>query len=240
MRHTRCRASMAACGKRILVVDQDARFRASVVSLVQGAGYEAISAGSGEEALFLARTESPHLAILDVELPGISGYEVCRRLREDVHAIGIVFVSDTRTDSLDRAAGLLIGADDYLAKPFAPDELLARVRALLNRNGTAHAVARPAPVALESALTAREHEVRHSSPAVCRRAASRSGSSSARRPSPRTSTTSWASSVSTAARRLSRSPTATVTSAFRRVWRNSDCAAGPRCSPRGRRPQSRP
>ena len=150
---------MAACGKRILVVDQDARFRASVVSLVQGAGYEAISAGSGEEALFLARTESPHLAILDVELPGISGYEVCRRLREDVHAIGIVFVSDTRTDSLDRAAGLLIGADDYLAKPFAPDELLARVRALLNRNGTAHAVARPAPVALESALTASEHEV---------------------------------------------------------------------------------
>jgi two-component system nitrate/nitrite response regulator NarL len=150
---------MAACGKRILVVDQDARFRTSVVSLVQGAGYEAISAGSGEEALFLARTESPHLAILDVELPGISGYEVCRRLREDVDAIGIVFVSDTRTDSLDRAAGLLIGADDYLAKPFAPDELLARVRALLNRNGTAHAVARPAPVALESALTAREHEV---------------------------------------------------------------------------------
>jgi two-component system, NarL family, nitrate/nitrite response regulator NarL len=150
---------MAACGKRILVVDQDARFRASVVSLVQGAGYEAISAGSGEEALFLARTESPHLAILDVELPGISGYEVCRRLREDVHAIGIVFVSDTRTDSLDRAAGLLIGADDYLAKPFAPDELLARVRAIVNRNGTAHAAARPAPVALESALTAREHEV---------------------------------------------------------------------------------
>ena len=150
---------MAACGKRILVVDQDARFRASVVSLVQGAGYEAISAGTGEEALFLARTESPHLAILDVELPGISGYEVCRRLREDVHAIGIVFVSDTRTDSLDRAAGLLIGADDYLAKPFAPDELLARIRPLLARNGAAHAPARPAPVALEAALTAREHEV---------------------------------------------------------------------------------
>jgi two-component system, NarL family, nitrate/nitrite response regulator NarL len=150
---------MAACGKRILVVDQDARFRASVVSLVQGAGYEAISAGSGEEALFLARTESPHLAILDVELPGISGYEVCRRLREDVHAIGIVFVSDTRTDSLDRAAGLLIGADDYLAKPFAPDELLARIRPLLARNGVEHAPARPAPVALEAALTAREQEV---------------------------------------------------------------------------------
>ena len=150
---------MAACGKRILVVDQDARFRASVASLVQGAGYEAISAGTGEEALFLARTESPHLAILDVELPGISGYEVCRRLREDVHAIGIVFVSDTRTDSLDRAAGLLIGADDYLAKPFAPDELLARVRALLNRNGAAHAFARPEPPTLEFALTAREREV---------------------------------------------------------------------------------
>ncbi len=140
-------------------MDQDARFRASVVSLVQGAGYEAISAGTGEEALFLARTESPHLAILDVELPGISGYEVCRRLREDVHAIAIVFVSDTRTDSLDRAAGLLIGADDYLAKPFAPDELLARIRPLLARNGVAPMPVRPVPVALEAALTAREHEV---------------------------------------------------------------------------------
>ena len=93
-------------------MDQDARFRASVVSLVQGAGYEAISAGTGEEALFLARTESPHLAILDVVLPGHLGVKrYCRRLREDVQAIGIVFVSDTRTDSLDRAAGLLIGAD---------------------------------------------------------------------------------------------------------------------------------
>lgn len=149
---------MEPCGK-ILVVDDDACFCALVVTTAQEAGYEAVSAHRGEDAIFLTQEGPPDLAVVDVELPGISGYEVCRRLRVEDASIGIIFVSGTQTESLDRTAGLLIGADDYLAKPFAPDELLARVRALLNRNGTAHAVARPAPVALESALTAREHEV---------------------------------------------------------------------------------
>lgn len=149
---------MAACGGRILVVDGDAQFCASLVSLAQDAGYEAMSAASGEEALDLMRAKAPDLAVLTVELPGISGYEVCHRLREEHDAIGIVLVSETRTESLDRAAGLLIGADDYLAKPFSPDELLGRIRALL-RHGAARAPGPRAAAANGSALTAREQEV---------------------------------------------------------------------------------
>jgi DNA-binding NarL/FixJ family response regulator len=148
---------MAACGSRILVVDPDARFCASLVALAEDAGYEATGAASGEEALGLTRTQAPDVAVLAVELPGISGYEVCHRLREEHDGIGIVLVSDTRTGSLDRAAGLLIGADDYLAKPFAPDELLARLRSLL-RHGSARAAAQPQS-ANGSALTARERQV---------------------------------------------------------------------------------
>jgi DNA-binding NarL/FixJ family response regulator len=149
---------MAACGGRILVVDGDAEFCASLVSLAQDAGYEVTSAATGEEAMGLLRGNTPDVAVLAVELPGISGYEVCHRLREEHDGIGIVLVSDTRTESLDRTAGMLIGADYYLPKPFAPDELLARIRALL-RHGVARSPERRAPGGNGSALTAREHEV---------------------------------------------------------------------------------
>jgi DNA-binding NarL/FixJ family response regulator len=149
---------MAACGGRILVVDEDARFSASLVALARDAGYEAVSTTCGEDALALAREEVPDVVVVAVELPGLSGYEVCRRLKESHDAIGIVLVSATRTESLDRAAGLLIGADDYLAKPFAPDELLARIRCLL-RNGSGRSSGRPARAAGGNGLTAREHEV---------------------------------------------------------------------------------
>jgi DNA-binding NarL/FixJ family response regulator len=146
---------MEKCG-RILVVDDDEGFRALVVSTVEQAGFSALAAARGEDGIAAAREQEPDLAVLDVELPGISGYEVCRRLREDLAGIGIIFVSGTRREPLDRVAGLMIGADDYLAKPFAPDELLARIRTLLrSRNGSPP---RPA-VKADPRLTAREREV---------------------------------------------------------------------------------
>ena len=90
--------------------------------------------------------------------PGISGFEVCRRLRAALPGIGIILVSETRTESLDRATGLLIGADDYLARTFAPDELVASILALTRRvNGRPAAVS--APAALRAGLTAREQQV---------------------------------------------------------------------------------
>jgi two-component system nitrate/nitrite response regulator NarL len=130
-------------------------FRKLVLSTIEDAGYSGIGAPSGEDGIAAARADAPDVAILDIELPGISGYEVCRRLREACDGIGVIFVSGRKTEALDRVAGLMIGADDYLAKPFAPDELLARIRAVLRSRS---AVARMTP-ALESCLTAREREV---------------------------------------------------------------------------------
>lgn len=82
----------------------------------------------------MASESQPSLVLLDVHLPGFSGYEICRTLREDHRQrIGIIFLSGSKTESIDRATGLGFGADDYVLKPFEPDELVARVRAVLRR-----------------------------------------------------------------------------------------------------------
>ncbi|MGZ8696170.1 MAG: response regulator transcription factor [Gaiellaceae bacterium] len=104
-------------------------------ALLEEAGFVVLAARTGEEGLALARSGSPRAAVVDVCLPGLSGYEVCRVLKEEKAALPVLFVSGERTESFDRVAGLLIGADDYLVKPFAPDELLARLRAFLRRAG---------------------------------------------------------------------------------------------------------
>ena len=119
------------CGP-ILVVDDDT-LRQCVSVLLEEAGFVVLAARTGEEALALARSGSPRAAVVDVRLPGLSGYEVCRVLKEEKAALPVLFISGVRTESFDRVAGLLIGADDYLVKPFAPDELLARLRVLLRR-----------------------------------------------------------------------------------------------------------
>jgi DNA-binding NarL/FixJ family response regulator len=122
---------MEACGGKVLVVDDDREFRTFMRELLELAGFATAEAADGEEAVAMARSDRPALAILDVRLPGISGYETCRRLKSALgESFPVVLVSGERTESFDRAAGLLIGADDYLAKPFSPDELIARVRRL--------------------------------------------------------------------------------------------------------------
>jgi len=125
------------CGSPILVADGDADCRTLVATLLARVGYATLQATTGHEALTLSDSERPRLVFLDVELPGISGYETCRELRDRYgDELPLVFLSATRTDPLDRIAGLLIGADDYIVKPFDPDELLARVRTLLRRHAT--------------------------------------------------------------------------------------------------------
>lgn len=144
----------SSCGK-VLVVDDDERFRAFVTATLGTAGFESIEAATGPEALACADSESLDGVVLDVLLPGISGYEVCRRLRDRFgDSLPIMFVSGVRTEPLDRVAGLLLGSDDYLVKPFAPDELVARVCALLRRRVRAHA-----PIGNGWGLTPRETEV---------------------------------------------------------------------------------
>jgi two-component system, NarL family, nitrate/nitrite response regulator NarL len=124
-----------SCGS-ILIVDDDANYRAFVSSILRRVGYQTSEASSGEDALTAARAERPSCVLLDVLLPGVTGYEVCRELRDEHgDTLPIIFVTGERTDPGDRVAGLLLGADDYVIKPFDPDELLARVRRMIVRSG---------------------------------------------------------------------------------------------------------
>jgi DNA-binding NarL/FixJ family response regulator len=143
------------CG-RVLVIDDDKCMRQVMDAALGLGGFTVTTAATGEEGLELAATIDPDVVVLDVHLPGISGYAVCAELRRRVgEAIAILFVSGERTEPFDRVAGLLIGGDDYLTKPFAPDELLERVRLLLRRvhkvNGARALVSAP--------LTPRESDV---------------------------------------------------------------------------------
>ena len=140
----------------ILIVDDDPTMRELLSGLLDQAGLPTRQVASGEEALADARRQRPRLVLLDVRLPGVSGYEVCRELRQRFgEQLPIVFVSGERVEPFDRTAGLLLGADDYVVKPFAPDELIARVRRLVAR------VTTPAEKTDRPKLTRREGEVLH-------------------------------------------------------------------------------
>jgi DNA-binding NarL/FixJ family response regulator len=141
-------------GGPILVVDDDDRFRSFVANTLSDAGFAAREVANGERALAVARADPPALVLLDVCLPTLSGFELCRQLRDEFgDALPIVLVSGTRTEPLDRTAGLLIGSDDYLIKPVDPSELLARVRRLLSRS---RAPRQPDSAPPEHGLTERE------------------------------------------------------------------------------------
>jgi DNA-binding NarL/FixJ family response regulator len=122
-------------GRRtILIVDGDPAWRARTAAVLEDAGFAVVAAPSGEEALAAFADHAVGLVLLEVQLPGISGYELCHRLRERYGAgLPIVFVSGGFVEPEDRVAGLLLGADDYLAKPVAAAELVARLRNRLRR-----------------------------------------------------------------------------------------------------------
>lgn len=151
---------MTAGRERVLVVDDDKGFRALARRLLERAGFLVAEAADAEQALASAGETPPSLVLLDVRLPHVSGYELYRELRDRLgEALPIIFVSGERTDPYDRVAGLLLGADDYLLKPFDPDELVARVRRSLRprTNGVSHA--EPASDDATADLTPREREV---------------------------------------------------------------------------------
>jgi DNA-binding NarL/FixJ family response regulator len=141
----------AGCGP-VLIADEDRESRDDLARILEAAGYQIIQVGSGEEALQAVRESRPSIVLLEIPLGGLSGYEVCRALREEAQGTPVVFVSGARTESYDRVAGLLVGADDYIVKPFAPDELLTRVRHLVRRS-------QPAASSVTASLTKREREV---------------------------------------------------------------------------------
>jgi len=116
----------------ILIVDDDNRVTSALRRTLAYAGYQVSIAANGEGALSIVRTRPPDVVILDLMLPGIDGLEVCRRLRSAGDSIAVLMLT-ARDAVADRVAGLEAGADDYLVKPFALEELLARVKALLRR-----------------------------------------------------------------------------------------------------------
>lgn len=120
-----------AVGTRILAVEDDERIRAAVKMALEDEGWNVEEAASGEEALEAFTRESADVVLIDIMLPGIDGFELCRSIRK-ASDVPIVMVT-ARADTHDVVAGLEAGADDYLTKPFAPKELSARIRALLRR-----------------------------------------------------------------------------------------------------------
>jgi two-component system, OmpR family, alkaline phosphatase synthesis response regulator PhoP len=119
----------------ILVAEDDRDIAELIAHYVERSGWTSHTVGTGDEALACARRQPFDLVILDVMLPGMSGLEICRALRADpaTSAVPIIIVT-ARAEETDRIIGLDVGADDYLAKPFSPNELVARIRAVMRRS----------------------------------------------------------------------------------------------------------
>src|SRR5690606_28486495 len=125
---------MPAVGTRILTVEDDERIRTSVRLALEDEGWSIEEATNGEEAIAAFTAQPADVVLIDIMLPGMDGFEVCRQIRRQSD-VPIVMVT-ARADTHDIVAGLEAGADDYLTKPFAPKELSARIRALLRRART--------------------------------------------------------------------------------------------------------
>ena len=122
--------------KKVLVLEDEDNIRSFIVINLRRYGYEPVEASTGEEALeLLKQNPDVGIALLDVMLPGIDGFEVCRRIRASGAKIGIIMLT-AKSQEMDKVNGLMTGADDYVTKPFSPSELIARLDALYRRLGT--------------------------------------------------------------------------------------------------------
>ena len=120
--------------KRILIVEDETAIREFEAINLKRVGYSVVEAGSGEEALDIydSDREGFDIALLDISMPGMDGFALCKELRARSKALGIIMLT-ARTQEMDKISGLMIGADDYITKPFSPTELLARVDSLYRR-----------------------------------------------------------------------------------------------------------
>jgi two-component system OmpR family response regulator len=121
-------------GERLLLVDDEDNLRSMLEAALRHNGFDITSAASGRAALELAASSKPDLVVLDVMLPDLDGFEVCRRLRADGSRVPVLFLT-ARDATEDKVRGLTLGGDDYLVKPFSLEELVARVEAVLRRAG---------------------------------------------------------------------------------------------------------
>ena len=144
----------AKAGERVLIVDDESDIVALVTYHLHKTGYQVSAAASGPEALEVARRERPALVVLDLMLPGLSGFDVLERLRADETTRDVaVLMLTARREEPDRIRGLSLGADDYLTKPFSPQELVLRVGAILRRlsaaGGTGRDIIQLGPIRID-------------------------------------------------------------------------------------------
>jgi two-component system OmpR family response regulator len=124
----------AAPEARLLVVDDEPSIRELLTASLRFAGFDVVPAADGAEALKLAEQHRPDLVVLDVMLPDLDGFTVTRKLRERGRDMPVLFLT-ARDDTVDKVAGLTVGGDDYVTKPFSLEEVVARIRAVLRRTG---------------------------------------------------------------------------------------------------------
>lgn len=119
---------------KILIAEDDTHTRAALCEVLRSEGFDAVAAADGREALELFEKHRPDFICLDVMMPHLDGYEVCRRIRRRDEQVPILFLT-AKSEEIDKVLGLELGADDYMAKPFGVREILARIRAITRRTG---------------------------------------------------------------------------------------------------------
>jgi len=147
---------------KILIAEDDALIREGLATLLEREGFEPLPAIDGQEALDMFAREHPGFVILDIMMPRMGGYDVCRALRREHPLVPILFLS-ARGEEIDRVIGLELGADDYLVKPFGSRELLARINAILRRTRST-----PVPPALAGSFRMDDLEIHPDQLRACR------------------------------------------------------------------------
>ncbi len=117
---------------RVLVAEDDEHTRNGLVEILEAEGYQAITARDGKEAVELFEKERPDFVCLDIMMPGASGYDVCRQIRQVDDSVPLIFIS-AKSEEIDKVLGLELGADDFIVKPFGVKEVVARIRAITRR-----------------------------------------------------------------------------------------------------------
>ena len=117
---------------KILVAEDDSNTRDGLIEILEGEGYQTVGAENGQQALEVFSAEAPDLVCLDIMMPELSGYDVCREIRRQNQKVPILFIS-AKSEEIDKVLGLEIGADDYIVKPFGIKEVIARIHAVMRR-----------------------------------------------------------------------------------------------------------
>ena len=138
---------------KVLVAEDDGHIRAGLIDILEAEGYATLAAADGASALELFRAERPDFVCLDIMMPGLSGYDVCRAIRKEDGRVPIVFIS-AKSEEIDKVVGLELGADDFIVKPFGVREVVARIRAVTRR-----CLAEQAPAGLPTGFAIGDLEV---------------------------------------------------------------------------------